>query len=148
MRKRNARRSWLLVATILVVSLALTGCSAEPTPMPTATPTPTPVPIPTPTATPTPTPTPTPVPIPTPTVVNVTRTIHAGQLAKWNLSDFEECRYHFTVRQTGTFGSVDIEFQGQRYTEKDGVFYGDTFTLSNGYSLGAAKVVDLRLQCQ
>ena len=119
MRKRNARRSWLLVATMLVITLALAGCSAEPTP----------------------------VPIPTPTVVNVTRTIHAGQLVEWNLSDFEECRYHFTVRQTGTFGSVDIEFQGQRYTEKDGVFYGDTFTLSNGYSLGAAKVVDLRLLC-
>ena len=130
MRKRNARRSWLLVATVLVVTLALAGCSAEPTPTPTATPTPTPVPT------------------PTPTVVNVTRTIHAGQLVEWNLSDFEECRYHFTVRQTGTFGSVDIEFQGQRYTEKDGVFYGDTFTLSNRYSLGAAKVVDLRLRCQ
>ena len=82
------------------------------------------------------------------TVVNVTRTIHAGHLVEWNLSDFEECRYHFTVGQTGTFGSVDIEFQGQRYTEKDGVFYGDTLTLSNRYSLGAAKVVDLRLRCQ
>ena len=32
------------------------------------------------------------------------------------------------MRQTGSFGSVDIEFQGQRYTEKDGVFYGDRFT--------------------
>ena len=119
-RTRNARRSWLLVATMLVVTLALAGCSAEPTPVPT----------------------------PTPTVLNVTRTIPAGQLVEWNLSDFEECRYHFTVRQTGTFGSVDIEFQGQRYTEKDGVFYGDTFMLSNGYSLGTAKVVDLRLRCQ
>ena len=79
--------------------------------------------------------------------MSVTRTIPAGQLVNWDLSDFEACRYHFTVRQTGTLGSVDIEFQGQRYTEKDGVFYGDTFTLSNGYSLGTAKVVDLRLRC-
>ena len=101
----------------------LAGCGAEPTP----------------TATPAPTPTATPAP----TVMSVTRTIPAGQLVNWDLSDFEACRYHFTVRQTGTLGSVDIEFQGQRYTEKDGVFYGDTFTLSNGYSQG----VDLRLRC-
>ena len=117
--KRIARCGRLLVATMLVVTLALAGCGAEPTP--TAT--------------------------PAPTVMSVTRTIPAGQLVNWDLSDFEACRYHFTVRQTGTLGSVDIEFQGQRYTEKDEVFYGDTFTLSNGYSLGQAKVVDLRLRC-
>ena len=108
MRNQNARRSWLLVAIMLAVTLALAGCGAEPTP--TATPTPTPVP------------TPTPTPAPTLTM-SVTRTIPAGQLVWWDLSEFEECRYHFTVRQTGTFGSVDIEFQGERYTEKDGVFY-------------------------
>ena len=51
------------------------------------------------------------------------------------------------MRQTGALGAVDIGFQGQRYTEKDGVFYGDTFTLSNGYSLSTAKVVDLILRC-
>ena len=88
-----------------------------------------------------------PYPTQTPTVMNVTQTIHAEQLVQWDLSEFETCRYHFTVRQTGTFGSVDIEFQGERYTEKDGVFYGDTFTLSNGYNLGTAKVVDLRIRC-
>ena len=82
-----------------------------------------------------------------PMVIDVTRTIPAGQLIDWDVSAFEECRYHFAVRQTGTFGDVDIKFQGQRYTEKDGVFHGDTFTLDNGYSLGTAKVVDLILRC-
>ena len=131
MRKRIARRSWLLVAIMLVSTLALAGCSAEPTPTPT----------------PTATPTPTPTPIPTVMNMNVTRTIPAGQMVEWDLSAFEECRYHFTVRQTGTLGSVDIEFQGERYTEKDGVFYGDTFTMSNGHSLSTAKVVDIILRC-
>ena len=83
-----------------------------------------------------------------PVVIRETETIPAGRVVTWDTSAFDECQYHFSVKQTGTFGSVDIEFQGQRYTEKDGVFYGDTFTLSNGYSLGTAKVVDLRLQCQ
>ena len=85
---------------------------------------------------------------PTPTVIRKTPTIDAGQSLSWDLSDFKECRYHFTVRQTGSFGDVDIEFQGQRYTEKDGVFYGDAFTLSNGYSLSTAKVVDVKFQCE
>ena len=80
--------------------------------------------------------------------ITKTTTIGAGQYWELDLSEFEECRYHFTVRQTGTFGSVDIEFQGERYTEKDGVFYGDTFTLSNGFSLSTAKVVTLLLRCQ
>ena len=97
--------------------------------------------------TPTPTLTPTPIPAPTPTVIRDTPTIPAGEAVYWDVSDFEECQYHFAVRQTGSLGRVDIEFQGQRYTEKDGVFYGDTFTLSNGYSLGTAKVVDIRLRC-
>ena len=86
-------------------------------------------------------------PTPTPTVIRDTRTIPAGTSVSWDVSDLGECQYHFTVRQTGSLGSVDIEFQGQRYTEKDGVFYGDSFTLSNGYSLNTAKVVDLRLRC-
>ena len=154
--KRIARYRWLLVATMLVSALALAGCVADPTPTPNPTPTATPTPEPTPTAIPTPTPeptptaipTPTPVPSPTPTVIRATETIHAGRSVYWDLSDFEACRYHFTVRQTGTFGSVDIGFQGQRYTEKDGVFYGDMFTLSNGYSAGTAKVVDVTLRCQ
>ena len=84
---------------------------------------------------------------PTRTETRVTRTIPAGMLYSWDVSGSEECRYHFAVKQTGSLGSVDIEFQGQRYTEKDGVFYGDSFTLSNGYSLNTAKVVDLRLRC-
>ena len=99
------------------------------------------------TATFVPTPTPTLVPTPTPTVIRDTQTIPAGTSMSWDVSGSEECQYHFTVRQTGSFGSVDIEFQGQRYTEKDGVFYGDRFTLSNGYSLNTAKVVDLLLRC-
>ena len=91
-------------------------------------------------------PAPTPAPAQTPTVIRDTQTIPAGTLVSWDVSGSEECRYHFTVRQTGSLGSVDIEFQGQRYTEKDGVFYGDSFTLSNGYSLNTAKVVDLLRQ--
>ena len=111
MLKRIVRYRWLLVATMLAVTLAMAGCSA------------------------------------TPTVMNVTETIPAGQFVEWDLSELEACRYHFTVRQTGMFGSVDIKFQGRRYTEKDGVFYGDTFTLSNGHSLSTAKVVDIILRC-
>ena len=84
---------------------------------------------------------------PAPTVIRDTPTIPAGEAVYWDVSAFEECQYHFAVRQTGSLGRVDIEFQGQRYTEKDGVFYGDTFTLSNGYSLITAKVIDLRLRC-
>ena len=83
-----------------------------------------------------------------PVVIERTGTILAGRTWEWDLSDYAECRYHFTVRQTGAFGDVDIGFQGQRYIEKDGVFYGDTFTLNNGYSLSTAKVVDLILRCQ
>ena len=94
---------------------------------------------------------PTPIPTatfePTPTVIRDTQTIPAGTSMSWDVSGSEECQYHFTVKQTGSFGSVDIEFQGQRYTEKDGVFYGDSFTLSNGFSLNTAKVVDLLLRC-
>ncbi len=81
-------------------------------------------------------------------VVDETETIPAGQSISWDVSQFDECKYHFTVRQTGTLGDVDIAFQGRRYTEKDGIFYGDTFVLDNGYSLGTAKVVDIRLQCK
>ena len=82
-----------------------------------------------------------------PTVTRITQTIPAGMLVSWDVSDFEECRYHFAVNQTGSLGSVDIEFQGERYTEKDGVFYGDSFVLSNGYSLNTAKAVDVLLRC-
>ena len=92
--------------------------------------------------------TPTPTPVPTPTVIHRTVTIPAGDAWSLGVSGFDECRYNFSVRQTGTFGSVDIEFQGERYTEKDGIFYGETFTLSNGYSLTTAKVVDVRLRCE
>ena len=77
-----------------------------------------------------------------------TSTIPAGTSMSWDVADFEECRYDFKVRQTGTLGDVDIEFQGERYTEKDGIFYGGTFTLSNGYSLNTDKVVDVRLRCK
>ena len=90
---------------------------------------------------------PTASPDPTPVVMRDTTTIQAGTYLSWDVSDFSECRYHFKVRQTGSFGAVDIEFQGRRYKEKDGVFYGDTFTLDNGYSLSTAKVVDVKLQC-
>ena len=82
------------------------------------------------------------------TVIEETSTIPAGGSISWDVSDFDECQYHFTVRQTGSFGDVDIEFQGHKYTEKDGIFYGDTFSLSNGYSLTTAKVVDIRLRCK
>ena len=82
------------------------------------------------------------------TVIEETSTIPAGKFISWDVSDFDECKYHFTVRQTGAFGDVDIEFQGRRYKEKDGNFLGDTFTLSNGYSLTTAKVVDIRLRCK
>ena len=81
-------------------------------------------------------------------VVDETWTVPAGRSAALDVSDFEECEYHFTVQQTGMLGSVDIEFQGRRYTEKDGVFYGDTFTLSNAHSLNTAKVVDVLIRCE
>ena len=81
-------------------------------------------------------------------VERTTKTIPAGRTWQWDLSDYAECRYHFTARQTGAFGAVDIGFQGQKYIEKDGVFYGDTFILNNGYRLSTAKVVDLILRCQ
>ena len=81
-------------------------------------------------------------------MTRVTHTISAGMQASWDVSDSEKCQYHFKVRQTGSFGRVDIEFQGQRYTEKGGVFYGDSFTLNNGYSLNTAKVVDVLLRCK
>ena len=83
----------------------------------------------------------------TPTAVTETLIVPAGELVSWDVSEFEECQYHLAVTQTGALGRVDIEFQGQRYTEKDGVFYGDTFALNNGYSLSTAKVVDIRLRC-
>ena len=84
---------------------------------------------------------------PEPTVLEETQTIEAGTYISWDVSEFSECRCHFTVRQTGSFGDVDIKFQGERYVEKDGVFYGDTFTLDNGYRLSTAKVVDVKLEC-
>ena len=83
-----------------------------------------------------------------PTVFRDTETIRAGRLVSWDTSAFDECRYHFVVRQTGVLGKVDIEFQGERYVEKDGTFFGDSFTLSNEHSLSSDKVVDIRLQCQ
>ena len=82
-----------------------------------------------------------------PTVIEESPTIEAGTSLSWDVSEFRECRYHFTVRQTGSFGDVDIKFQGRKYIEKDGVFYGDTFILDNGYSLSTAKVVDVKLEC-
>ena len=75
-------------------------------------------------------------------------TIPAGEARNWDVSDYNSCTYHFIVEQTGSLGSVDIGFQGERYKEKDGAFYGTRFTLDNGYSLRTAKVVDLRLRCQ
>jgi hypothetical protein len=117
----------ILRSTILLAALTLLVMACgSPTPIPTATFVPTP----------------TPTLVPTPTVIRDTQTIPAGTSMSWDVSGSEECQYHFTVRQTGSFGSV-----GQRYTEKDGVFYGDRFTLSNGYSLNTAKVVDLLLRC-
>ena len=71
-------------------------------------------------------------------VVDETWTIQAGRGKTQSLRSANH-----TVQQTGMLGSVDIEFQGRRYVEKDGVFYGDTFTLSNAHSLNTAKVVDV-----
>ena len=123
----NATAAWLKTLAVMVLAVlamaVLAGCGS---PRPTAAP----------------------IPTPTPTVIRDTQTIAAGRSVSWDVSAFEACQYHFTVRQTGTLGSVDIEFQGSKHTEKDGVFYGDTFTLNNGYSLNTAKVVDVRLQCR
>ena len=78
----------------------------------------------------------------------ITVTIRAGRSLSWDVSEYDECKYHFTVRQTGAFGIVDIEFEGERVQEKAGVFYGNTFTLSNAHSLVTDKVVDVLIQCK
>ena len=87
-------------------------------------------------------------PLPTPTVIRETETIPAGHSVTWDTSAFDECQYHFSVKQTGLIGDIHIEFQGEQYVEKDGTFFGDSFVLSNEHSLSSAKVVDLLLRCQ
>ena len=81
------------------------------------------------------------------TVFDETAAVSAGGSWSLDVSEFDECNYDFTVRQTGNLGDVDIRFQGQKYREKEGIFRGDTFTLDNGYSLLTTKVVDVRLEC-
>ncbi len=83
-----------------------------------------------------------------PVVIRVTETIPAGSSVSWDTSAFNECQYHFSVKQTGLLGEVHIEFQGERYVEKDGTFFGDSFVLSNGHSLSSDKVVALLLRCR